>query len=328
MQSVIRVKKLSRSFSTKEGTKQAVNHISFDIYAGQIFGLLGPNGAGKSTTIKMLTTLLLPSSGEITVLGHDVYHEEAKIRPRIGLLYGGEHGLYWQLSGRDNLRFFGSLFKLNKKELEKRIDYWLQRVGLEKDQGVLVSRYSKGMKQRLHIARAMLHDPELLFMDEPTLGLDPQGTLDLREIIKELKNQGKTIILTTHDMQEAEELCDEIAFIMDGQIVQQGTFEELQNSFQEMNSYEIELMHSPEKIATKLQPYLAESEGLQALNNGHTLVTFSLPKTVMGEKILSEIVTILSPYSICQLVRKKMDLRSIYLQLIKHSEKVSVTNAN
>jgi ABC-2 type transport system ATP-binding protein len=319
MEPVIRVNNLSRTFSSKEGIKHAVSNISFSVYAGQIFGLLGPNGAGKSTTIKMLTTLLLPSSGEVSVLGHDVYQEEAQIRPRIGLLYGGEHGLYWQLSGRDNLRFFGSLFKLNKKELEECIDYWLERVGLEKDQNQLVSRYSKGMKQRLHIARAMLHDPELIFMDEPTLGLDPQGTLDLRQIIKELKKQGKTIILTTHDMEEAEELCDQIAFIMDGQLVQQGTFEELQNGFQEVSSYEIELIHSPDKIMGTLQDYPLEWGGMERLSNGNTVLTFSLPKTEEGEKCLSEIVSLLSPYSMCQLIRKKMDLRTIYLQLVKSS---------
>jgi ABC-2 type transport system ATP-binding protein len=317
MEPVIRVNNLSRTFSSKEGIKHAVSNISFSVYAGQIFGLLGPNGAGKSTTIKMLTTLLLPSSGEVTVLGYDVYKDEAKIRPRIGLLYGGEHGLYWQLSGRDNLRFFGSLFKLNKKELEERIDYWLKRVGLEKDQDQLVNRYSKGMKQRLHIARAMLHDPELIFMDEPTLGLDPQGTLDLREIIKELKKQGKTIILTTHDMEEAEELCDQIAFIMDGQLVRQGTFEELQNNFQEVSSYEIELVHSPEKHLSTLQDYSLEWGGLERLNNGNTLLKFSLPKTKEGEKCLNDMVSLLSPYSMCQLLRKKMDLRSIYLQLVE-----------
>lgn len=318
MKAVIEVKQLSRSFSTKEGTKCAVENISFSVYTGQIFGLLGPNGAGKSTTIKMLTTLLLPSSGEVTVLGHDVYQEEAKIRPRIGLLYGGEHGLYWQLSGRDNLRFFASLFKLHKKEIEERIDYWLERVGLEKDQYQLVSKYSKGMKQRLHIARAMMHDPELIFMDEPTLGLDPQGTLDLRQIIKDLKKKGKTIILTTHDMEEAEELCDQISFIMDGRLVQNGTFEELQNSFQELSTYEIELIHSPEEIMDRLQDKPLEWGGMDSLNNGNTMLTFSLPKTAGGEKCLSDIVRLLSPYSICQLIRKKMDLRSIYLQLVKH----------
>jgi ABC-2 type transport system ATP-binding protein len=319
MKPAIKVNRLSRNFPTKEGVKHAVSNISFTVYTGQIYGLLGPNGAGKSTTIKMLTTLLLPSSGEVSVLGYDVYKDEARIRPQIGLLYGGEHGLYWQLSGRDNLRFFGSLFKLNKKDLEERINYWLKRVGLEKDQNQLVNRYSKGMKQRLHIARAMLHDPELIFMDEPTLGLDPQGTLDLRAIIKELKKQGKTIILTTHDMEEAEELCDQIAFIMEGKLVQQGTFEELQNSFQEFSAYEIELAHSPEKHLSTLQDYSLEWGGLEHLNNGNILLKFSLPKTKDGEKSLNDIVSILSPYSICQLIRKKMDLRSIYLQLVKRS---------
>jgi ABC-2 type transport system ATP-binding protein len=329
MESIIQAENLTRKFVSKGNEEKiAVNNISFEIQEGTIYGLLGPNGAGKSTTIKMLTTTLLPSSGKLSILGYDIYKEEKHIRPKIGLLYGGESGLYWQLSGRDNLRFFGSLYKINKDTLEKRIDYWLDRVGLGESKDILVKKYSKGMKQRLHIARTLLHDPEILFMDEPTLGLDPQGTIDLREIIMEQKNKGKTILLTTHDMEEAEELCDIISFIMDGKIIKQGTFEELQNSFQENYKYEIELKYTPQSIVDDLKELDMEWDGIDALENGNTVIRFNIPKNSYGESILKEIVSMLAPYAICNLNRKKMDLRSMYLSIVKNSKGITQHNKN
>jgi ABC-2 type transport system ATP-binding protein len=328
MESIIQAENLTRKFIAKGGSEEkiAVNNISFEIRKGTIYGLLGPNGAGKSTTIKMLTTTLLPSSGKLNILGYDIYREEKQIRPKIGLLYGGEAGLYWQLNGRDNLRFFGSLFKIDKDTLEERINYWLDRVGLGEAKNILVKKYSKGMKQRLHIARTLLHDPEILFMDEPTLGLDPQGTIDLREIIMEQKNKGKTILLTTHDMEEAEELCDIISFIMDGKIIMQGTIEELQNSFQENYTYEIELKYSPPSIVNDLKEIDLKLDKVYTLKNGNTVIEFDIPKSSYGESILKDTISVLAPYSICNLNCKKMDLRSMYLSIIKNNKELSQHN--
>ncbi len=316
MDSIIKAEQLCRNFIVKGTEKKAVDQLSMMIKEGSIFGLLGPNGAGKSTTIKMMTTLLLPTSGSLEVLGHDVYKEEKHIRAQIGFLYGGETGLYWQLSGRDNLRYFGSLFKIEQKLLEQRIDYWLERVGLTKDQNVLTMRYSKGMKQRLHIARTMLHEPQLMFMDEPTLGLDPKGTVDLRQIVMEMKQSGKTIILTTHDMQEAQELCDEIGFIMDGRLITQGTFNQLQEQFQEVNHYEIELVKSPDLGVLDRSFQGVECGVTKRLENGNVVVDVKIPKTEQGEIIYRDILALLSPYTIRQLILRKMDLRDIYLQLV------------
>jgi ABC-2 type transport system ATP-binding protein len=210
---------------------------------------------------------------------------------------------------------------------KQRIDYWLERVGLLKEKDVLIRQYSKGMKQRLHIARAMLHNPQILFMDEPTLGLDPQGTLDLREIMKEQKEQGKTIILTTHDMKEAEELCDEIAFIMDGKIIRQGTFEQLQDAFQDMYSYEIEIVHSPESLLPMLQSLPIEWKGMMVTKDQTNVLQFDVSKDHQGEETLMQFITMLTPYHITQVLRQKMDLRSMYLQLVNtlvHANEVLV----
>jgi ABC-2 type transport system ATP-binding protein len=315
MQAVIEVQGLSREFKSNNKVIKAVDQISFNVYKGKIFGLLGPNGAGKSTTIKMLTTILSPTSGELKILGYDIYKQEKFIRPRIGLLYGGEQGLYRQLSGKENLLLFGSLFHINKKELNHRIEHWLDIVGLKSAQNTLVSKYSKGMKQRLHIARSMIHDPDIIFMDEPTLGLDPKGQLELRAIIKEQKAKGKTIVLTTHDMEEAQELCDEIAFIIDGKIVQQGTYYELQDQFEESIPYEFELMNTSEQLFSQLKRY-KEWDGIISEDKGHYQLSFTIPKTTQGESILKEIIDILVPYTICQITKKKIDLRSMYLQLV------------
>ncbi|MGE7624873.1 ABC transporter ATP-binding protein [Viridibacillus sp. NPDC096237] len=315
MNNAIEAVNLTRSFNTKKRETIAVDQISFNVASGTIFGLLGPNGAGKSTTIKMLTTILTPTSGNLRVLGHDIYKQEKLIRPKIGLLYGGEQGLYRQLNGRDNLRLFGSLFHIEKKKLESQINYWLEVVGLSEAKNTLVAHYSKGMKQRLHIARAMIHDPEVIFMDEPTLGLDPKGQIELREIIKQQKKKGKTIILTTHDMEEAEELCDEIAFIMNGKIIQQGTFSELQEKFEESDEYEIELLNSSEGLINNIKTFKVWSEE-HRLENGHLRLIFKIPKTAEGNDTLKQIIDMLVPYTIYQMNKKNMDLRSIYLQLV------------
>lgn len=320
MEYIIKASNLSRDYQNKGVLKKAVQDLTFNVKTGTIFGLLGPNGAGKSTTIKMMNTLLLPSSGELEVLGYDIYTEEKAIRKKIGFLYGGETGLYWQLSGRDNLRYFGSLFKIPANVLEERISFWLERLGLTDAQHQLTMRYSKGMKQRLHIARTLIHDPELLFMDEPTLGLDPEGTKDLREIMLELKKQGKTIILTTHDMEEAEELCDEIAFIMEGKLITKGTIEELQEMYEEEIKYEIELGVFPSVPMTSLNKGILIETPI-SLSNGHSLINICVSKTTGTEKAFGEIISQLIPFDIKQLVRKKMELRKIYLEIVSRQSK-------
>ena len=169
----------------------AVDDVSFEVKSGELFGLVGPNGAGKTTTIKVLATLLLPNAGSASILGRDVVKDADAIRKRIGFIFGGERGLYWRLSGIDNLRYFASLYHVDPDITKKRIPYLLEMVGL-KDRGEeKVEGYSRGMKQRLHVARTLLHDPEVLFLDEPTIGLDPVGAREFRQVIRDLQAEKK-----------------------------------------------------------------------------------------------------------------------------------------
>jgi ABC-2 type transport system ATP-binding protein len=227
---VVRAHDLRRSYRTRTGTfrrerkeVEAVRGVTFGIEPGELFGLLGPNGAGKTTTIKMLITLLLPTGGSAQVLGHDVVTDAREVRRHIGYVFGGDRGLYERLSALDNLRYFAELYGVPPREQRQRIGSLLEMVGLTGREKERVEGFSRGMRQRLHIARGLLHDPEVLFLDEPTIGIDPVGARELRATIALLREQGKTILLTTHYMFEADELCDRIAVIRDGLIVAEGT---------------------------------------------------------------------------------------------------------
>jgi len=223
---VIEVQELKRHFlsrtgalSTKRRVIEALKGVSFQVFKGELFGYLGPNGAGKTTTVKILTTLLAPSSGTAKVLGLDVFSQARAIRRRINFVFGGERGLYFRLSGWDNLRYFADLYFVPPAVQKRRISFLLELVGLSTRAQDKVETYSRGMCQRLHIARGLINDPEVLFLDEPTIGLDPVAAFELRQVIKGVVKEGKTVFLTTHYMKEAEELCDRIAIINDGQIV-------------------------------------------------------------------------------------------------------------
>ena len=192
--------------------------MTFDVNAGELFGLLGPNGAGKTTLVKILATVLLPTSGTVTILGEDVVRDASNVRRLIGLVFGGERGLYGTLSGRDTLRFWGTLYRLPDTELGRRVDELLELVGLAGRSHERVETYSRGMKQRLHLARGLLARPKLLLLDEPTIGLDPVAAKEIRDVIRDLHAGGTTVFLTTHYMAEAQELCERVAFINEGHI--------------------------------------------------------------------------------------------------------------
>src|SRR3954449_3155553 len=231
---VIEAIDLGRTYRTTTGVVrrkpldvEAVRGVSFSVEQGELFGLLGPNGAGKTTTIKMLITLLLPTSGQARVLGRDVVTDAREVRRRIGYVFGGDRGLYERLSAHDNLRYFSELYGVSGKAQRARIAEVLELVGLRGREQERVEGYSRGMRQRLHIARGILHDPEVVFLDEPTIGVDPVGARDLRQTIADLVASGKTVLLTTHYMFEADALCDRIAVIARGRIVGEGTPAEL-----------------------------------------------------------------------------------------------------
>ena len=233
MSDILIVQNLAKSFRlsakqqklehTQEKVRRAVRDLSFSVQEGEIFGLLGQNGAGKTTTIKMLTTLLAPTGGTCKVLGWSTFGEEKRIRARINFIFGGEMGVYRRLSARDNLRYFSNLYLIPRKEQDVRIQKILGLVELAERADDLVETYSKGMIQRLQIARGLINDPEILFMDEPTVGLDPVGARMLRDIIRRLKEDGKTVLLTTHNLAEVEELCDRLVVINKGKLIASGT---------------------------------------------------------------------------------------------------------
>jgi ABC-2 type transport system ATP-binding protein len=195
-----------------------VDDISFDVYKGEIFGMIGPNGAGKSTTFSVLTTLLKPTSGSVKIAGFDVEKNDDMIRPIIGIV-PQKLSLYGLLTARENLELMGNLYNVPKKVMEERIDYYLRLVGLETSADRFTSGFSGGMKQRLSVISAVIHDPEILFWDEPSTGLDPQTRQAIWKLAKKFNSEGKTLIFTTHYMEEADNLCDRVAVMNLGKIV-------------------------------------------------------------------------------------------------------------
>jgi len=240
-------------FGRKVKEVLAVDGVDFGVAQGELFGLLGPNGAGKTTTVKMLTTLLAPSAGRANVLGHDLVAEADQIRQRIGFVFGGERGLYWRLSAYDNLIYFANLYHVPPEVQRQRIPHLLDLVGLSGRGDEKIEGYSRGMKQRLHIARALLHEPELLFLDEPTIGLDPVGARELRNTIRLLQAENKTILLTTHYMFEADALCQRIAVINQGKIVALDTPTELKHHVRDLSVVEVEVFGIPSDAMERLR---------------------------------------------------------------------------
>src|SRR5882724_12900607 len=224
MNSMISVSNLSKSY---DGV-QALKGISFDIKQGEFYGLLGPNGAGKTTTISIMSTLLEPSGGSVTIAGLDLKSNPTECKKTVGVV-PQEIALYNELSAYDNLMFWGSLYDVSKSELKLRIDETLKLFGLFERRNDKVKTYSGGMKRRINIASALLHQPKVLFMDEPTVGIDPQSRNLIFEVVEKLHNEGMTIVYTTHYMEEAERFCDRIGIIDNGQIIAQGTLDELKS---------------------------------------------------------------------------------------------------
>ncbi|HII67050.1 MAG TPA: ABC transporter ATP-binding protein [Thermococcaceae archaeon] len=260
---------------------EAVKGISFKVKKGELFGLLGPNGAGKTTTIKMLTTLLEPTDGSARILGYDIRENTREIRRRINLVAEGERTLYWRLSGYENLKYFARIYYVSKEEERERIEFLLKLVGLWEKRNDLVMNYSRGMKQRLAIAKALVNDPEVLFLDEPTLGLDVQSSIFVREFVKKLVDeQGKTVLLTTHYMAEAEQLCDRIAIIDHGKIIALDTPDNLKKLVMDEGVVEIRLKGNvPEEIPWRLAIVERDVESNFTVLRG-TVDEEELPKVV------------------------------------------------
>ena len=246
-----KIKEKSGLFGRKQKKViHAVKDISLEIPQKKIIGVLGINGAGKTTTIRMLASVIAPTSGSLTMNGVDAVKNHLWIKERINVISGGERNLYWRLTAKENLRYFGSLYGLSGDDLDKRIAYLLRTVGLEEAANVPVERYSKGMKQRLQIARGLINDPIYLFMDEPTLGLDIVIAKEIRNLVSDLAHkEGRGILLTTHYISEAEELCDYIYILDKGRIIAEGTKEQLKGL----------LAYEPKVVTSVQEPSLEET---------------------------------------------------------------------
>jgi len=229
----VRVKDLWKSFRTKwfwGGRNEVLRGIDLDIEEGRIFGILGPNGAGKTTFLSILSTLLLPDRGQIQVLGMDVVKQGNRVRQRINISSGNANFL-WSLTVRENLTFYAMLYGLGGINRKKKVDEVIALFELGNYEGTSFDKLSTGMKQRLALAKSMLNSPEILFLDEPTVGLDPQVSLKIRDQITDIQRERDiTIVLSTHNMAEAEYLCDRIAFLKSGEILTIGTAHELKRS--------------------------------------------------------------------------------------------------
>src|SRR6266540_811222 len=320
---VIEATDLYRTYKTHTGTLrrrtlevEAVRGISFEVGEGELFGLLGPNGAGKTTTIKMLITLLVPTAGTARVLGYDVAKDAREVRKRVGYVFGGERGLYERLSALDNLRYFAELYGVPGKQQRPRIAELLELVGLTGREKERVEGYSRGMRQRLHVARGLLHDPPVVFLDEPTIGLDPIGARELRATIRSLADAGKTVLLTTHYMFEADELCDRIAVINKGLIVAQGTPRDLKATVAERTVVEIEAFGVTEDAIERLrQAPGVTSVAVEEREQAQVLLVQS-PK---GLELTQQLLAYLDGATIGRVAAREPTLEDAYVALVEEA---------
>jgi ABC-2 type transport system ATP-binding protein len=316
----IEVKNLQRVYRARIGVIKrsikevvAVEDISFEIKSGELFGLLGPNGAGKTTTVKMLATLLIPTKGTATILGHDVVKDANEVRKQIGFIFGGERGLYWRLSGIDNLRYFASLYGVEPEVSKKRIPYLLEMVGLKDRGNERVEGYSRGMKQRLHVARTLLHDPEVLFLDEPTIGLDPVGARDFRQVIRNLQSEQKTILLTTHYMFEADSLCQRVAVIDKGMIVALDSPSELKKHVADLSVIEIETFGTSDEIVDRLRA-LSFVDALHVEEQDQRQML--LIQTARGAEAVPDVMNSLNGTRVGRVIVREPTLEDAYVRLV------------
>jgi ABC-2 type transport system ATP-binding protein len=319
--SVVEARDLHRTYRTSTGTirrkwmdVEAVRGVSFEIEKGELFGLLGPNGAGKTTTIKMLITLLIPTSGTATVLGYDVVKDARDVRKRIGYVFGGERGVYERLSGYDNLRYFAELYGVPPGEQKQRIATLLELVGLTGREQERTEGYSRGMKQRLHVARGLLHDPPVVFLDEPTIGL---GARELRATIASLVDAGKTVLLTTHYMFEADALCDRIAVINKGEIVAHGTPSQLKQNVAEGAVVEVEIFGIPEGTVERVR----ELPGVRAVSvEERDQAQVLIVQTPADVELTHAILGRLNGANVGRVSRREPTLEDAYVALVSSDE--------
>ena len=312
---------LKRTYQTSTGIMkrrsveiEAVKGVSFEVEEGELFGLLGPNGAGKTTTIKMLITLLIPTAGFARVLGLDVVKDASKVRERIGYVFGGDRGLYERLSALDNMRYFAELYGVAARDQKRRIAELLEMVGLSGREKERVEGFSRGMRQRLHIARGLIHDPPVLFLDEPTIGVDPVGARELRQTIASLTERGKTVLLTTHYMFEADSLCDRIAVIAGGKIIGAGTPEDLKRGVADRTVIEVEAFGVQEAALDRLR----RVEGVASVAvEERGQAQFVLVQSSRGSELTQTLLGHLDGVRIGRVVAREPTLEDAYVAMVE-----------
>jgi ABC-2 type transport system ATP-binding protein len=269
---IYKVRQRKGIFRSEKSSVTALEDISMEVQSGEIFGLLGPNGAGKTTLIKILTTLLLPTSGEAWVNGYQIRNQENKVRATVGCMLMGERGLYWKLTGRENLEYFAALYHLSPSDRKQRCNEIIQLLELADIIDRTVETYSSGQKMKLAFGKALINDAPILVLDEPTNTLDLPSASELRAVVRALNDRGKTIIYTTHIMSEAETLCDRVAIIDYGRLLALGTVGELKDSLQRNHITRIEgIIPSKSLAAVKLLPDVLQAS--RTSQNGQNLLT-------------------------------------------------------
>lgn len=311
------VRRIYKGGKSKKGKKSetvALDNLNFTVPRGIVFGLLGPNGSGKTTTIRILSTLLMPTSGQAMVFGFDVVKEAPKVRKKIGLIFGGERGLYGRLTGIENLRYFAALSHMDSDTTQKRIKEVLGIVGLTGASDRLVEQYSRGMRQRLHIARGIIADPELIFMDEPTIGIDPQGAQEIRQLIPELVRRGKTILLTTHYMFEADEISNQIAIINKGEIIASGSPSEIKRKFSKIAVFEVTLKKMSQDTVKNLNAVDGVSRVTSSSDGPIQKLTVNVSPDTEVEGVVKSTIGL---ENIESFVKRDPTLEEAYLSIIK-----------
>jgi ABC-2 type transport system ATP-binding protein len=306
----IQTRNLRRVYKARNQAPEvlALDGVSIDVEDGEIWGLLGPNGAGKTTLVKILSTVLLPTSGSASILGHDVVRQTAAVRRLFGIVFGGERGLYWHLTGRQNLEYWAALYEVPPKDASERVGRLLERVGLSEKADHLVESYSRGMKQRLHLARGLIGNARVLFLDEPTTGMDPLAARDFRKLIGELRSEGRTILLTTHDMAEAEAVCDRVALIDHGRLLAVETPRTLSRLIAKYERIDFE--RGPEETAQELRRMAGVASVSALRGNGSYRVELS--DQAAAERVLAFLLSV----GITSIRTSHPTLEEVYVHLI------------
>ncbi|HSM24703.1 MAG TPA: ABC transporter ATP-binding protein [Anaerolineaceae bacterium] len=288
----------------------AVSDLNLQISSGQILALLGPNGAGKTTTVRMLSSILKPSEGSAEVAGYDVEKHPSDVRRMVGVLTE-HHGLYGRMNANDYLQFFGELYGFSKKEIYQRIDPLLDQLGMNEYRMKRLGEYSKGMRQKLALVRALIHDPPVLLLDEPTSAMDPESAKIVRSAIKQLSNKKRTIILCTHNLSEAEILCDQIAIIQQGKIILNQRLQDIQNS---LIGHPIFIAKFSESVS---ETFIDLPEGIKIHQFNHKDIHFEVPDPQAQNPELIRMLA--TKYNLVSFEEMPIRLENAYLEAISQS---------